>query len=775
MYSRLAKIVSAAWYFFPVQLLVLHLKKNQWLLAFWIILFGVVLQEFGTLFGLPYLFLDPEYNHQVSIASLFIIGIALGGFTMAFHITCYILDAHRCGFLGNEKDPFRKFSINNSLVPLVFLLTYLTRFYLFQSKEQVSFSDIVWELLGLLLGFSVTLALLFLYFTSTNKDIFKVLAASAASPLQPKRKVTRVNVMRKKVDSVRRYGMHVESFLDARLRIQPAESQLIDLPAALKVLRQNHLNAFIIQVFVFLIVIGLGVFRDLPGFQIPAGASILLLFTLAILFVGGMTFWLGKWAVPVFVLVLLGYNELIKNQLIQTDYEAFGLDYTVPKADYSIAQLDSLSNAEHYQTDKDSTIAILERWKTKVFPPPASLAPPSRSKKPKLVFLCVSGGGQRAALWTMRVLQATDSALHGRLMPHTFLITGASGGLVGASYFRELYLRRQTDTTLNLYDQQYLHNIARDNLNAIAFSLVVSDLFFKFQQFNYKGHWYYKDRGYAFEQQLNKNTAGLMNKTLMDYREPERQAQVPMLLLAPTIINDGRKLYISPQYISYMTEADHLTPRYLIPKLKGVEFLRFFEKQDAHQLRFLSALRMSATFPYITPNVVLPSEPSMEIMDAGISDNFGISDAVRFMYIFREWIAKNTSGVVFLSVRDSPKEHIIEKNADRSLFNRLFTPVSSLYRNWSHLQDINNDNVIEYSRQMLPKLPIHQVEISYSTYLNAMADTTLTPTADSVHRQNYERVSLSWRLTEREKENLKTAIYDPRNQAAIERLRQILQ
>lgn len=769
MQSRLRQFFFSIRYFFPVQLFILHLKKNQWLLVFWIILFGMVLQEFGTLFGLPYLFLDPEYSHRVGVASLFIIGITLGSFTMAFHITCYILDAHRFGFLGNEKNPFGKFSINNSLLPILFLATYLTRFILFQSKENVPATNILWEAAGLLFGYCITQALLFWYFVSTNKDIFKVLAASAASPLQPKHKVTRVNIMRKKVDTIRRYGMHVEWFLDTRLRIRPT-SELIDVSAALKVLRQNHLNASIIQVFVFLIVIGLGIFRDWPGFQIPAGASVLLLFTLAILFVGAIAFWLGKWAVPVFLIVLLGYNELVKRQLIQTDYEAFGLNYKTAKANFSIQQLDSLSNAEHFQADKDSTLAILERWKAKVRVNTTTKKP----KKPKLIFLCVSGGGQRAALWTMHVLQATDSVLAGQLMPHTFLITGASGGLVGASYFRELYLRHQQDSTINLYNKQYLQNISKDNLNAIAFSLVVSDLFFKFQQFNYKGHWYYKDRGYAFEQQLNKNTAGVMDKTIIDYREPERLAQVPMLLLAPTIINDGRKLYISPQHVSYMTTADRQTPNYLIPKLKGVEFLRFFEKQDATQLRFLSALRMSATFPYITPNVALPSEPAMEIMDAGISDNFGISDATRFLYIFRDWISQNTSGVIFLSVRDSPKEHIIEKNTDRSLFNRLSTPISSLYRNWSHLQDINNDNVIEYSRQMFHKFPIHQIEISYATYQNNMADTTQIVQADSIHRQNYERVSLSWRLTEREKENLKNAINDPRNQAALERLQQIL-
>ncbi|MCU0354853.1 MAG: patatin-like phospholipase family protein [Cytophagales bacterium] len=694
----------------------------------------------------------------------------------------------------------RKFSINNSLIPLVFVVVYLVCFVRFQYREGMAAADIAWEALGLLLGFAAVTEVLFLYFTSTNKDIFKVLAVGAAAPLQPKRKVTRVNVMRKKVDSVRRYGMHVEWFVNARLRIQPAESQIIDLAAALKVLRQNHLNAFIIQVFVFLIVIGLGIFRDLPGFQIPAGASILLFFTLAVLFVGAMTFWLGKWAVPVFLVVVLGYNELVKRQAIQTDYEAFGLDYSSTKADYSVDRLDSLSNPAFYQADKDSTIAILERWKKKAPAPMPHPSPPPRegiglppapsqgggvifspsygggagggASSPKLVFLCASGGGQRAALWAVRALQVVDSTMQGQFMPHVALATGASGGLVGVSYFRELCLRRQTDSTINLYDPKYLDNIARDNLNAIAFSLVVSDLFFKFQQFNYNGHWYYKDRGYAFERQLNQNTGGVMDKTLADYREPERLAQIPMLVFSPTIVNDGRKLYISSQHVSYLTGAEPGTSRLLFPKVKSVEFRRFFEAQGADQLRFLSAVRMNATFPYITPNVTLPSTPAMEIMDAGIADNFGIADAVRFLYVFREWIAKNTSGVVFLSIRDSPKEHVIEKNADRSAFSRLFTPIGSLYRNWSHIQDVNNDNMIEYARQMMGKLPVYQVEISYST---RPADAAAMPVADSTkRRQSDERVSLSWRLTEREKATLREAINEPHNRAAIKRLEAIL-
>lgn len=750
---------NKVWYSFPVQLLVLHGKKNLWLLCFWVVLFGIILQQTGTIFGIPYLFLDPEYNHQVGFMGLFILGVSLGGFIMAYHITCYILDAHRFGFLGNETSPFTKFCVNNSVLPLAFVSTYLICFIRFQlANEFARIGEILWEGFGLLLGTAVTMSLLFYYFISTNKDIFKILAGSVNHQLRGKRRISRTNVM-KKVDQVRRNRIRVEYFFTSRLRFQKADNDLIDLPAALKVLKQNHLNAFIIQCFVFAMVILLSVFRDKPGFQIPAGASILLLFTLAVLFAGAISYWTGKWSVTAFVALLLLLNILVKYNVIQTEYEAYGLNYNTRKADYSLATVRALSNSQNLKADTDSTLAILQRWKSK-FP---------AESKPKMIFICSSGGGQRAAVWTMRSLQVADSLVNGALMKHTVLMTGASGGLLGASYFRELYLQQQSGSAISRFNDQYLHNISKDNLNAIAFSLVVSDLLFKFETFTYQGQRYYKDRGYAFEQQLNKNTQGLLDKPILAYREPERMAKIPMLVMAPTIVNDGRKLYISPQHISYLnTPVSSQANR----SIKGIEFLRFYEKQQAGNLRFLSALRMNATFPYITPNVALPSEPVMEVMDAGLSDNYGVSDAVRFLYVFRDWISQNTSGVIFLTIRDTPKEYGIEKNTVRSLFDKVFTPIGSLYNNWNHLQDMNNDNSLDFARGWF-KGKISRIELKYEVYFGLENALPASP-ADTAIRKKFERASLSWHLTEREKASLWATIYKPVNQQAIVHLGYLL-
>ncbi len=40
-------------------------------------------------------------------------------------------------------------------------------------------------------------------------------------------------------------------------------------------------------------------------------------------------------------------------------------------------------------------------------------------------------------------------------------------------------------------------------------------------------------------------------------------------------------------------------------------------------MRLLTALRINATFPYVLPNVWLPSKPVIDVMDAGLRDNYG--------------------------------------------------------------------------------------------------------------------------------------------------------
>lgn len=139
----------------------------------------------------------------------------------------------------------------------------------------------------------------------------------------------------------------------------------------------------------------------------------------------------------------------------------------------------------------------------------------------------------------------------------------------------------------------------------------------------------------------------------------EADASVPVLVLAPTIINDGRRLLISSSRLSFLTDntADSGTVAHPLPET--VELQHMFAAQNASDLKLTSALRMNSTFPYIMPMVTLPSDPPMRVMDAGIRENFGYRTTFEFLRDMREWIDTNTSGVVIMRLRDKQKRSLL--------------------------------------------------------------------------------------------------------------------
>jgi len=756
---KLYFLVPRLVYSFPAQLLLNNVKRNHVLILCWIILFAMVTGSFGKYLGIPYLFLDPEYLNQVNFRSFFIIGMVSAGFITAFHITCYITDGHRFSFVGALSRPFSKFVINNSIIPVVFLVVYVTEIIQFQINNEYSRAgDLAWNLGGLIAGYGFMSVIFFVYFWLTNKDIFRYVVCRIDEKIKQNVKVTRASAM-KKLDIARKKQIRVDNYLDFNLKVRPVEdSGFYDKATILQVFDQNHFNLVIIELFIFGLVLVLGLFKDYPAFQLPAAASFIIFLTIFVMMAGAFSYWFGGWSATTALILFLVLNHLVGEEYLTRRYEAFGLDYLKPASEYSVSSLKALNDTTHLQRDWRASFPMLENWRKK-FP---------ADKKPKMVFLCASGGGKRAALWTLTALQTADSLTHGALMEQSILITGASGGLIGASYFRELKLREKQGQSPHPYSEVHRQRISTDNLNPLIFSLMANDLFVGFTKFEYNGNYYYRDRGYTFEEQLNQITERMMDKPIKAYDSVEQQGIIPMVILAPTIVNDGRKLYIAARPVSFMNYDIMSNPDYDLSKYAGIDFFTLFKDQNAGDLRFLSALRMSATFPYITPNTTLPTEPAIKIMDAGISDNFGLTDAVRFVYAYKDWIAENTSGIIFISIRDSPKLGAIAPKVGQTIIDDMTQPISSVYNNFENFQDINSDMFINQAKYWFHN-KIDRVDIQYQSE----SYTPILQKMDSI-RQNNSRASLSWRLTTREKYGIISSINSDDNKAELKRLGELL-
>ncbi|MFN8236034.1 MAG: hypothetical protein U0X89_07880 [Bacteroidia bacterium] len=710
------------WLSFPVQLVIMHVKKSQLLLVYWLILFACVTQNFGNRFGIPYLFLDPEYMGKVSWLAFFIIGICLGVFIMAYNISSYMLNSFRFPFLACLYKTFEKYCYNNAVLPVMFILTYIGGIYYFQLKNQLlPISIVTIQVLALLMGVGFVIFSTLKYFQHTNKDIYKLFGVATHDGDHDNVKF--VSPIRDtKLKRQRRRGWKVETYLTFpfKLRLVRSTSHYKSFMLA-SVFRQNHINAAVLEMIIFLLFILLGLFRDYSVFRIPAGGSILLLFTMIIMIGGVFRYWLRGWAYTALVGLFILINFLSGLEVFNFKNKAYGLDYDGAQPEYSIPKMEEILSHYRLQKDYETGLVSLNNWKKKWND--------AGVEKPKLVVLSVSGGGVRSALFTFNAMLELDSALNGQLLRYTQFISGSSGGLIGASYYRELFLRNKGSQKIFEKKETYLKNISKDVLNATAFSFIISDLFLNFQQFSYHGKTYLKDRAYAFEEQLNENTGHIMDKQLSEYYLPELKSEIPRLVICPTVVNDGRFIVISPLPSTYLLKSKNNSNfKEAIPD--GVDMMTFFEKQGAGNLRYLSALRMNATFPYIMPAAQMPSEPSFQVMDAGVRDNYGVQTSVRYLIAYRQWIKENTSGVVFVQIRDNNKYEQSKMRTIKSLWEKVMSPFKNLSSNFIVMQDYVNDSFSEYLKT------IYGRQIRF---------------IDLQMNQKEDRVSLSWHLTQKEK------------------------
>ncbi len=743
------------WYFFPIQLLILHFKRNHLLLFFWLLLYLYVTNTIGGKYGISYLFLAPEYMGRIDGLSFGILGFSLGGFITAFNIYSYILHANEFPFLATLSRPFLKFCYNNFIIPLFFFLLIIYESYNFQvTQELMSGGQALFHELCFVLGVGIFLIMSTVFFVYFNKNVFSLSGKDESyyESLKKTPKAKEATFMKettwyKRMSRVR--GFRVVTYIYSPISIKLArETSHYDTKLLKEVFAQNHINASIFEIFLIISFFTLGIFRDVEWMNVPAASSILLLFTLFLLVFSALYSWFKGWTLTLLLggFLLLNFFANYTDAFRFRNY-AYGIDYT-HKANYSWQALNRLAtNDLNYDSSYTHGLLMLENWKKK--------NEELLGHKPKLVLLNISGGGSRASVWAMEVLSHLDSLSEGKFYNQTHLITGASGGMIGATYFRELYLRKQRDSTIQLTSDLYTSQLGEDLLNPLAFGIATTDMLFRYQKLQDGNYTYTKDRGYSFEQKLIKNLDGTFhNKRIYDYWEDEFYSRIPMMIYSPSVVNDGRRILISPQPISYLTYHSDTLGTNIHNSMENIEFTKLFERNNPYNLKVTSAMRMSATFPYILPMVTLPTDPPIEVMDAGIRDNFGLKTSLDFMRVYKGWIEENTSGVVVVQIRDKEKYFEVKNPNSGMVLQRIFAPFNSFYSNTTKTHDYTND-------QLLKAVP-------------DWFDGSFEMVTFYMKQNQGKQISMSWHLTSLDKKVISTALSEKENKEATARLLKIL-
>ena len=666
-------ILNNIFYSFPVQLFILHFRKYQVLLIFWFLLTSTINSGFMKSFGADALFFVPEYLGNVNALSAATVGIAMGVFFMSWNITTFILHTRRFKFLATASTPFLKYCINNAILPLFFLVFYLAKSIQFNiSKELLSGTDTMFLILGFLGGFILLVAFSFAFFFGADRTILRTIVPVITDTAHFKNTYA---PMKQQQDG---FGMKVDYYFSTSLKLRKARpvkhynQDFLD-----SIFKRHHFAAMVGVILSFIFLIIGGFFLDLKFFQAPAAASILIFFALMVAVIGALSYFLQSWSLLFMIALIAILNILYQQEIIDPRNKAYGINYNNKKQrpEYSRQSLLQLCTPQIITADKNNMLTILNNWKKK-----------QNTDKPVILFLNVSGGGLRSSTFVMNTLQQLDSISNGKLMNQTFLISGASGGMLSAAYYRELYNNKRKGAVVNLHQSAYADNISQDLLNPIFSSMISRDMFSPSQKFSVGPYNYIKDRGFAFEEKLNENSGKILNKQIKDYVADEKAAHIPMMIFNSVVTADGRKMMIGTQPLSFMMKPVGFEKDSSFSP-DAIDFAALFARQDPLNMRLLSAMRMNATFPYILPNVWLPSNPIVDVMDAGLRDNFGQETTIRFIENFKEWINENTGGVIVLQIRDRLQDnwrHPFETGTVTDIFVK---PATMLQHNWFKLQD----------------------------------------------------------------------------------------
>lgn len=737
--KRLLRFIKPVYFFFPVQLLLLSLRKNMILNGIWLVLFLVLTRNLGLSVGTPFFLLDPEYLGQVGYLSFALVGIGLAMFYVSWNLTLYMLHSHRFAFLASIDSPLAVFFWNNSLVPVSFLITYIYRIISFQREDELStFWPIFTDVAGLLAGIIFILLCSVLFFELMNRNARQVLYKSRETkpPTPPKmRPLEMVDVQSpNRVDyylSLRGHVRHTRS-------VDHYQKELTQI-----VFRYHHISATFGLLLSLLILFAVGFQVENPVFQIPTATSALVLFSILTGIMGVILYWAGNWGSPVLVLLAVLFNLFTKydNDILTNRVPGIYYNYKTP---YTQESIRSTAHPDTIRRDMVHMEGILENWKRKC----------NREglQKPKLVIINASGGGLRSAMFTAAVLQVADSLCGGKLYPQTFLMCGASGGMFGLTAIREKILQHNTGQQNALYDDNIPRNIAKDLLNPTFANALSTDLFFPLHSTTFGGQKLFRDRGVMLDKQLIKNNPNAgFQKTLLDYQQAEQLALAPLIIWHTAIINDSRKFFISSQPVSFLMRpvGTYTTEKNLV--VDGIDYGRFFSSQNPYATPVASVNRINATFPFVLPNPQLPTDPPTFVMDGGALDNFGNETTSRFLNTFRNWILENTSGVVLLQIRDMEKDKEIEPMRNMSALGRILDPIGMFYNNLENIQDFSAGQKIGYVNESLKG----KLQIIYFEYINEVKE---------------KKAVMSFHLTEKNKKDIMGSLQRKNNQEAIQRL-----
>jgi hypothetical protein len=355
----------------------------------------------------------------------------------------------------------------------------------------------------------------------------------------------------------------------------------------------------------------------------------------------------------------------------------------------------------------------------------------SATKQPRVIVVAANGGGIQAGAWAAQVLQGLFEDSGDIFADSLRLISSVSGGSVGSACFLHWLANRDNARTP-------AEAAADSSLDEVAWGLAWTDFVRGLAPWLFG---WMMGRGRALEEAWKMNSAqdrggrGEMDEPLSSWNEKAARGELPAAVMNATIAETGERLLLAT---TSRGVGRRLTDRACVDATE----LHTINDQKL-DVGVVTAARMSASFPYVTPASRSDGPgPQPHVVDGGYYDNYGMATVV-------EWLdealtgVKSIEGVLVIQIHGAPVDtnQRDERHAqNRGWFYQAIAPLTTLAAVRSSGQIAHNDIELELLQQKWSAagIPIHTVTFEFHNP-NAPLSWHLTP-------QEVAEIREAWRL-----------------------------
>jgi len=325
----------------------------------------------------------------------------------------------------------------------------------------------------------------------------------------------------------------------------------------------------------------------------------------------------------------------------------------------------SISNSDHFYEIRPVT-DLPAVPPSQVLSAAFRLNPDNDHRNGRVTVIATAGGGIQAAAWTARVLTGLQEEVKSDSPSRSFAnsiaaISSVSGGAVGAMFFVSRY---QTDATEQGFPPSTdLSKVVEDAqtpaLGDIAWALVYPDLTRALIPFSKRTSTRLIDRGWALEQSWRRR--GNLDATLGDWRNGVSQGLRPAVIFNSTIVESGEPFLLAT------TDLEE-------PEVSGLASKTIPVLFPGHDLPIVTAVRLAASFPFVTPasralydpgfqphsdagSAIVDQNAKYHVVDGGYYDNYGVNGLLQFLGQALTAIPKGKApDILILQIRSFPSE-----------------------------------------------------------------------------------------------------------------------